>query len=93
MICRVLLEYYAAGIAAVGTRINQIEEIMGISGAGLLVPPGDPESMANAIKTLVLDEKMRKIHGERARRWVEMKGSLENLGKVTETFLERVLNG
>jgi glycosyltransferase involved in cell wall biosynthesis len=42
MICRVLLEYYAAGIAAVGTRVNQIEEIMNLSKAGMLVEPGDP---------------------------------------------------
>jgi len=93
MICRVLLEYYAAGIAAVGTRVNQIEEIIGISGAGLLVPPGDPISMADAIKRFMVDEKLRKIHGERARKWVEMKGSIESLGRATEILLERVLNG
>ncbi|UCE67878.1 MAG: glycosyltransferase [Candidatus Zixiibacteriota bacterium] len=93
MICRVLLEYYAAGIAAVGTSVNQIEEIMGKSGAGLLVPPGNSTSMADAIKKFAVDENLRKIHGERARKWMEIKGSLENLGRVTEIFLERVLNG
>lgn len=93
MICRVLLEYYAAGIAAVGTSVNQIEEIIGLSGAGLLVPPGDSTSLADAIKKYAMNENLRKTHGERARKWIEMKGSLENLGRVTETFLERVLNG
>lgn len=93
MICRVLLEYYAAGIAAVATSINQIEEIISLSGAGLLVPPGDSAAMASAIKILALDAKLRKIHGERARKWMEMRGSIEYLGRATEIFLERVLNG
>jgi glycosyltransferase involved in cell wall biosynthesis len=93
MICRVLLECYAAGVAVVGTSVNQIEEIIGKSGAGLLVPPGDPASMADAIKKFASDENLRKIHGQRARKWMETNGSLENLGRVTEVFLERVLSG
>lgn len=93
MICRVLLEYYAAGIAALATSINQIEEVMNLSGAGLLVPPGDPAAMADAMKKLALDEELRKKHGEKARKWMETNGSIEYLGKATEIFLERVLNG
>ncbi|UCC80729.1 MAG: glycosyltransferase family 4 protein [Candidatus Zixiibacteriota bacterium] len=93
MICRVLLEYYAAGIAAVATSINQIEEIVSLSGAGLLVPPGNPAAMADAIKKLALDEELRKTHGEKAQKWMETRGSLEYLGRTTEIFLERVLNG
>jgi glycosyltransferase involved in cell wall biosynthesis len=93
MICRVLLEYYAAGIAAVGTRINQIEEIINISGAGILVEPGDPDSLAEAILKLARDESLRKTHGRKAREWIARNGSLDSLGKNTDKFLERVLNG
>jgi len=93
MICRVLLEYYAAGIAVVGTSINQIEEIMNMSGAGIMVLPANSDSMADAIGKFASDPGLRKIHGQRARKWMEMRGSIENLGRVTEIFLERVLNG
>jgi glycosyltransferase involved in cell wall biosynthesis len=93
MICRVLLEYYAAGVAAVGTRVNQIEEIMNLSGAGILVNPCDPKSMAEAILKFAVDENLRKIHGQKAREWIADNGSLDSLGKNTDKFLERVLNG
>jgi glycosyltransferase involved in cell wall biosynthesis len=93
MICRVLLEYYASGVAAVGTRVNQIEEIMSLSGAGILVDPGDPDSLADAMLKFAADENLRKVHGSRGRKWIEINGSLDSLGKNTDKFLERVLNG
>jgi glycosyltransferase involved in cell wall biosynthesis len=93
MICRVLLEYYASGIAVVGTAVNQAEEIMNISGAGITVPPRDPISMANAIRQFADDNTLRISHGKNARRWIELNGSIEMLGRNTERFLKRTLDG
>lgn len=93
MICRVLLEYYAAGIAAVGTRVNQIEEIMNLSRAGMLVEPGDPDSLARAVLALAVDRETRMAHGLKGREWIEKNASFDSLGRNTELFLERVLNG
>jgi len=93
MICRVLLEYYAAGIAAVGTRVNQIEEIMNLSGAGMLVEPGDPDSLARAVLAFAADRESRMAHGLKGREWIEKNASYNSLGRNTELFLERVLNG
>jgi len=93
MICRVLLEYYAAGLPVVGTKINQVEEIMLQSGAGILVPPKDPVAMAESISKLIEDNMLRNSFGKKAKEWVENNCSNLKLGKNTEKFLKRVVNG
>jgi glycosyltransferase involved in cell wall biosynthesis len=93
MICRVLLEYYAAGIAVVGSTINQVDEIMALSRAGIPVPPGDADSMAGAILSFAYDSNLRREHGRIARKWVETDRSLENLALDTDNFLRKVIDG
>jgi glycosyltransferase involved in cell wall biosynthesis len=48
-----LLEYMAAGLPVVGSRFGYIEEIIEKTGCGLLSIPGDPESLAQDICTLL----------------------------------------
>jgi glycosyltransferase involved in cell wall biosynthesis len=57
------------------------------------VEPGDPDSLAEAILKLARDENLRKTHGRKAREWIARNGSLDSLGKNTDKFLKRVLNG
>lgn len=93
MICRVLLEYYAAGLPVVGTKINQIEEIIIQSGAGILVPPKDPLAMAESIIKLSEDDMLRNSLCKKAKEWVVINCSNLKLGNNTENFLKRVVNG
>ena len=48
----VLLEAFASGIPAIATRGGAQEEIVEHGRTGLLVPPGDPEELAEAVMSL-----------------------------------------
>ena len=48
-----LLEYGAAGLATVATAVGESAEVLGSGASGVLVPPGCPEALANAIIRLL----------------------------------------
>jgi len=52
-----LLEYMAAGIPVLGSRFGYIEEIITKNQCGLLIEPGDPESLAQGICALLENPK------------------------------------
>ena len=45
----------ACGTAVVGSRVGGIPEVVADGRTGLLVPPGDPSALAEALNTLVRD--------------------------------------
>ena len=92
MICRVLMEYFAAGIAVTATEINQVYELMSISGGGVLVPPADFAAMGQAIIDLLDNESRARELSARGKSWVKSKGSLEYLSDESEKFLRRVID-
>ncbi len=92
MICRVLMEYLAAGIPAVATEINQVSEIMSVSGGGIAVPPADSSAMAEAILTLLTDGRRAQDLSESGHGWVKSRRSLEALALESEDFLRRVID-
>ncbi len=91
MICRVLLEYFAAGIPAVGTSVNQISEIMLQSNGGILVPSADSVAMGNAVIDLLSDQNKGARLAANGAKWVAGR-SLEVLGRESESFLSEVIN-
>jgi glycosyltransferase involved in cell wall biosynthesis len=91
MICRVLLEYFAAGLPTVGTSVNQISEIMLQSDGGILVPPADSVAMGNAIIELLSNQERSRMLAVNGSRWVTGR-SLKELGRESEEFLAEVLN-
>ena len=62
-----LLEAQAAGLAVIATSIHEIPEILSHGRSGRLVPPEDPEAMADAFVDLALDSDLRRTLGEQAR--------------------------
>jgi glycosyltransferase involved in cell wall biosynthesis len=62
-----LIEYGAAGLAAVATDVGQCSEVLGAGSAGLIVPPGDHAALADALTGLLRDRDRREQLGARLR--------------------------
>lgn len=90
-ICRVALEYMASGIPVVGTDINQIPEIIGK--CGILVPAGDPVTLAKALRRLIGDRQLRDELAGKSLARIKNRFSLDQLGKNSENYLLEILNG
>jgi glycosyltransferase involved in cell wall biosynthesis len=67
----VILEAMAIGLPVVSTRHSGIPEAIEDGRTGLLVPPGDPGGIANAIARLLEDGSLRERLGSRARERVK----------------------
>ncbi len=74
----VLMEAGAMGLPLISTRISGIPELVRHGQTGLLVPPGDPQALAEAITSLVADPIMRKQLGNNARKLVQAEFSIES---------------
>jgi glycosyltransferase involved in cell wall biosynthesis len=61
-----LLEAMAAGVPCVATNVEGIPEVVTDGFDGLLVPPGDPGALAEALLRLLRDPKLREKMGRRA---------------------------
>jgi glycosyltransferase involved in cell wall biosynthesis len=55
---QVILEAFAAGLPVVATDVGGVAEV--VAGAALVVPPGDPDAMADAVRRLAGDEALRR---------------------------------
>jgi colanic acid/amylovoran biosynthesis glycosyltransferase len=60
----VLIEALAAGLPTIATDISGIPELIRDGETGRLVPPGDPDALAEAIRWVL-------EHGEQARTWAQ----------------------
>lgn len=74
-----MLEAMQAGCAIVGSNVDAIGEILAEGNAGLLVEPGDTDSLATALKQLALNPQLRQTLGMKAKQMV-----LENLAPSIE---------
>ena len=63
----VLVEAMAAGVPIVASDIPGFRHVLRSGREGLMVPPGDPDSLASAILTLLADERQRAAMGEQGR--------------------------
>jgi glycosyltransferase involved in cell wall biosynthesis len=81
----VLLEAMAHGRAVVATPVGGIPTLVEESVTGLLVPPGDADSLRTAIERLLVDPDLRHRLGEAARERVRELCSWE---RVTEATLD-----
>ncbi|MFL6227694.1 MAG: glycosyltransferase [Pyrinomonadaceae bacterium] len=87
-----LIEYASAGLASVATRVGQCAEVLDEGRAGLLVPPRDPDRLAEAISSLLVSPVKLVVLGEILRRRARRLYSAERIvGQVCEVY-EQVLN-
>ena len=74
-----LLDAMAMGLAVVGTRAGGIPEAVVDEETGLLVPPADPDALADAIVRLLKDAPLRRRMGEAGRQRVAAHFDIEHL--------------
>ena len=73
------LEAMAAGRAVVGCRVGGVPEVVEEGKTGLLVPPGDPAALADAIRSLLADGELRARMGAAGRQSVMARYSVEEM--------------
>jgi alpha-maltose-1-phosphate synthase len=64
------LEAMACGTAVVGSRTGGIPEVVADGETGLLVPPGEPQALAEALNALILDPDRAAAMGQAGRKRV-----------------------
>lgn len=87
----VLLEAMMAGLPIVATRVGGNPEIVIDEATGLLVSPGDPGALANALDRLLNDRSLAVRLGEAARSRVSAEFSPERYRERLLSFYEQAL--
>ncbi|MCE8031560.1 glycosyltransferase family 1 protein [Billgrantia tianxiuensis] len=85
-----LFEYVIAGLPVVASQLPEIGKVVRTHDLGLLVPPGDTEALANAIRQLVESPELRAYHRAKAE---QAAGSLnwESQERALVELYERIL--
>jgi glycosyltransferase involved in cell wall biosynthesis len=87
----VLKEAMALGKPVVATDIGGAREIVDHGRTGLVVPPGDPDALAQAIKQILQREDKGRAMGEEGRRRVKSLFSIRRLAEGTLLAYRRAL--
>jgi glycosyltransferase involved in cell wall biosynthesis len=84
-----LLQAMGAGIPIISTQIGGVADIISNGENGILVPPGDPQSLAEAILRLTDDAVLTKKLAKNGCRRVHTFFSLERMGQEYLKLLMR----
>jgi glycosyltransferase involved in cell wall biosynthesis len=83
---------YTHAKPVVATRVGGLVEQVEHGRTGLLVPPGDPESLAEATTRLLLDRELRRALGENGRRKLEAEWSAPVIAARTLPAYRRAID-
>jgi colanic acid/amylovoran biosynthesis glycosyltransferase len=88
----VLMEAGAMGMPLISTEVSGIPELVQHEQTGWVVPPGDPEALADAIELLDGDPELRARLGQNARSLVEEEfDSEKNAHRLLAVFHSKIL--
>ncbi len=88
---RVILEAQAAGVPVVATRVGGVIEIIDDDRTGILVPPKDPDAMAQEVVRLLRDRKLAETIVKAARKKLEERFTLDMMAHKTIGVYEELL--
>jgi glycosyltransferase involved in cell wall biosynthesis len=88
----VILEYMASARPVVATEVGSVREVVDDGVTGILIPPDDAISMAQAIQRLVQHADDSRRMGEAGRLRVEQMFRLEQTVESTERLLEELVS-
>jgi len=87
------LEAMACGTAVVGSKVGGIPEVVADGQTGLLVPPGDPAALAQAVNELVTDERQAAEMGRRGRARAEAEFGWASIAAQTAELYAELTGG
>jgi glycosyltransferase involved in cell wall biosynthesis len=88
----VLLEAMRQGLPIVAARVSALPEIVIPGVTGLLVPPGDPQALAEAAIRALGDERFRREAGMRGFERLVERFSAERMARETAAIYDRAAN-
>jgi glycosyltransferase involved in cell wall biosynthesis len=83
-----ILEAMAAGKPVIATNVGGVSEVVQDRRTGFIVPPKDPEGLANRILQVMADQSMAEALGRAGREKVERDFSLNTMTKQYEALYE-----
>ena len=87
----VLLEALAAGVPTVATAVGGVPEMVEDKKSALLVPPGDPGAMAQALQRLLTDASLRKNITHNGRELIASRYSPQSRARVLMEAYQNVV--
>ena len=88
---RTLIEAMAAERPVIASAAGGLLEVVEANVTGLLVPPGDPQQLAEAILTIAYDREMARQMGKEGRKRVERLFTIQQNVAKTEALYQQVL--
>jgi glycosyltransferase involved in cell wall biosynthesis len=85
------LDAMACGLPCVGTRVEAVPEIVRDGETGLLVPPGDPVALADALERILADPARARAMGARGRARVFASGLWSHVAARLERTFDDLL--
>ncbi len=89
---QVALQSMVMGVPIVGTNIGGVPEVLFPSRAGLVVPSNNSSALANGIRTLLKNEKIRERMGRMGQEYVSKNFSLEIMMRKTLLLYEEAIS-
>ena len=86
-----LLEAMSAGLPCVATAVGGVPDTLSDGVEGIIVPPGRPDALADALEKLLSDGDLRERYGQAARERVIREFSIESLAGACKQIYETAL--
>jgi glycosyltransferase involved in cell wall biosynthesis len=86
-----LLEALSAGVSVVATRVGGLVQVVEDGESALLISPGDPAALANALERLLADPALRARLATAAQQRVQARYSVDTMCSEYETLMLKLL--
>jgi glycosyltransferase involved in cell wall biosynthesis len=86
-----VLEYMAAGLPVVLTDVGQAPAIVRQADAGTIVPPRDPEKLAEAVRLILTDPQRARQMGRNGRQFVACHYTVERMAHEVSSLYRMLL--